>query len=240
MHRTFFRSKSSLVLPKTTILGARLLVAALALSLIPAAVRAQGSYRPATGANLGQEEAANAFAIFGAVTFVNGSIDADAFDRRLFLTGVRYSRQLVHNRLAAFSYTPEIIPASWLSQPILGDSHMAVQRSSPYTHTERTYAAGLSPIGFELSFMPARKLQPLVGTEEGFLYFQSKVPSPLAAQLNFTLDVRLGFRVHLDRRNAFSLEYVYHHLSNGYKAPQNPGVESQMLCFGYVRMLHRS
>jgi hypothetical protein len=38
-------------------------------------------------------------------------------------------------------------------------------------------------------------------------------------------------------RKAFSFEYIYHHLSNGYRAVQNPGVDSQMLCFGYVKVL---
>jgi hypothetical protein len=80
-------------------------------------------------------------------------------------------------------------------------------------------------------------LQPLVGTDEGFLYFSRNVPSPLAARFNFTVAVRLGLRVRLDHGKALSFEYIYHHISNGYRAVQNPGVDSQMLCFGFIKVL---
>jgi hypothetical protein len=110
----------------------------------------------------------------------------------------------------------------------------------PFTHTETTFGAGVSPIGLELRFMPHRRLQPLAGTSEGFLYFSRNVPSPAAAQFNFTVDVRFGLRVRLDHGKALSFEYIYHHLSNGYRAVENPGVDSQMLCFGYVKVLSGS
>src|ERR1700682_4439418 len=99
------------------------------------------------------------------------------------------------------------------------------------SHTETTFGAGVSPIGLELRFIPHGRLQPLVGTDEGFLYFSRNVPSPSAAQFNFTVDVRFGLHVRLDHGKALSFEYIYHHLSNGYRAVQNPGVDSQMLCF---------
>jgi hypothetical protein len=156
-------------------------------------------------------------------------------------TGIGYSRTLARNGVLALSYTPQLVPAAMLSQPVLGNGHWAVQHSiPPFTHTETTYGAGASPVGLELRFRPNRDLQPLVGTDEGFLYFSRNVPAPFAAQFNFTVEVRLGLRFRLDHGRAVSLEYIYHHLSNGYRAPQNPGVDSQMLCVGYVRRLRRS
>jgi hypothetical protein len=213
-------------------------LAALVLVLAPAVARAQSHDPAATTAKVGAEDGRNSFTIVGTATIANGSIEGDAFDRHLFLAGFRYSRTLVHREIATFSYSPELLPGAWLSQPILGDDHQAVQRSiPPFTHTETTVGAGASPIAVELTFLPARMLQPLVGTDEGFLYFSRNVPSPLAARFNFTVAVRLGLRVRLDHGKALSFEYIYHHMSNGYRAVQNPGVDSQMLCFGFIKVL---
>jgi hypothetical protein len=47
-------------------------------------------------------------------------------------------------------------------------------------------------------------------------------------------------RVRLPHGHALSLEYIYHHLSNGYRAVENPGVDSQIVSFGYQRALKGS
>jgi hypothetical protein len=160
--------------------------------LATADTRAQGPDSGAATAKVGAEDGRNSFTVVGTATFANGSIEGSAFDRHLFLAGIRYSRILVRRDILTLSYDPELLPGAWLSQPILGDDHRAVQRSiPPFTHTETAFGAGASPIALELAFLPARALQPLVGTDEGFLYFSRNVPSPLAARFNFTLAVRL-------------------------------------------------
>jgi hypothetical protein len=210
----------------------------LILLLAPHAARAQDPV-PATATNRRAAEAVrNSLTVIGTATFANGSIRGDAFDRHLILTGIRYGRLLVSNGVFALNYTAELIPGAWLSQPILGEHHEAVQRRiPPFTHTETTFGAGANPVGVELMLRPDRKLQPLIATDEGFLYFSRNVPSVSAARFNFTVDVRLGLRVRLDHGQALSLEYSYHHLSNGYRAVENPGVDSQMFCVGYLKVL---
>jgi len=199
---------------------------------------ASGAAPPATHvAPPSGNEARNSLAIVGAGTFANGAIRGVTSDRHLSLIGIRYSRLLAQTGVLTLRYTPEVVPAAWLSQPIWFD-HIPLRRSTPYTHTETTYGAGASPVGFEFGFVPAGKLQPLVSTNEGFLYFSRNVPSFYAAQFNFTLEVRLGMRLRLDHARAWSFEYVYH-LSNAYMAAQNPGVDSQMLSVGYGFRLGR-
>ena len=210
--------------------GARILVLILSTTI----VRAQGpGSAPITG---GPDActARNSFTIVGSATFANGTIKGDAFDRHLVLTGIRYNRMVMKSDVLALSYAAELLPAAWLFQPVFGDDHQSVQRSvPPLTHTETTFAAGANPIGAELMFRPHRALQPLVGTNEGFLYFSRNVPSVFAARFNFALGVRLGLRVRLDRGRALSVEYIYHHFSNAYRAVENAGVDSQMVSFGY-------
>ena len=214
---------------------------AFVLVLAPHIARAQDPVPAAASDSRGAETARTSLTIVGTATLANGSIQGDAFDRRLVLTGIRYGRVLVSNGVLTFSFAPEFLPAAWLSQPILGEHHEPVQRKMPpLTHTETTFGVGANPIGAELTLRPQRKLQPLIGTEEGFLYFSRNVPSASGARFNFTVNVRLGLRVRLDHGQALSLEYNYHHLSNGYRAAENAGVDSQMVCFGYLKVLNGS
>jgi hypothetical protein len=58
----------------------------------------------------------------------------------------------------------------------------------------------------------------------GFLHFSSKVPSVAAAQFNFVADGRIGAKILLRSGQTMSVAYVFHHLSNGFEARNNPGV----------------
>jgi hypothetical protein len=80
-------------------------LAALVLVLAPDVALAQTSDPTATTAEVGAEDARNSFTIVGTVTFANGSIEGDTFDRRLFLAGIRYSRILINAAvLLCFGY----------------------------------------------------------------------------------------------------------------------------------------
>lgn len=174
----------------------------------------------------------NSLTIFGTVTLANNSFYADAFDRHLYLFGVRYSRVLARTNTFAFSYTPEIIPVALLTQPAIG--RFALPRSiPPFTRTEVTYGAGANPVDFEFLFLPNRKFQPFISPSVGFLYFGKNVPSFFAAQFNFAADGRAGIRIPLNSGRAISAAYVFHHFSNGFQARDNPGVDSQMIYMGY-------
>jgi hypothetical protein len=177
---------------------------------------------------------ANSFSIFGTATFANSGFEGQAFNRHLSLLGVHYGRVLARTRMISFSYTPELIPVALLSQPYSNIGDFEVLRNQiPFTHSETSYGLGANLLGFELTFLPTRKIQPIVSTNEGFLYFSRNIPTPNAAQFNLTADIRLGFKIPLRGHKALSLSYMFHHLSNAYSAQQNPGMDSQMICVGY-------
>jgi hypothetical protein len=188
-------------------------VASLLLAPVPLAAQSRDEVRPTRSIGFSRQS----LTIAGTGTLSNGSIEGDVFDRQLVLLTLRYGLALARNRLLTFSYTPEFVPWAWLFQPSLPGGTDILLRQTPLTTTEVVSATGASPIGFELRFRPGKTLQ------------------PLAARFNFTLDVRLGTRVAIAQRSALSVEYVYHHLSNGYRALQNPGLDSQLLSLGYVR-----
>lgn len=207
--------------------------------VLPHAMLAQDTashgLRPAlssSGPKSSNAPSTNSLTIFGTVTLANSSFYADAFDRHLYLFGVRYSRVLARTNTFAFSYTPEIIPVALLTQPAIG--RFALPRSiPPFTHTNVAYGVGANPAGFEFLFLPQQKIQPFVSTNAGFLYFSKNVPSFFAAQFNFAADGRAGVKIPLTSGRAVSAAYVFHHFSNGFQGRDNPGVDSQMIYMGY-------
>jgi hypothetical protein len=77
-------------------------------------------------------------------------------------------------------------------------------------------------------------VQLLLDAQGGFLYFSSKVPSVSAARFNFVADERVGVKIILSSARSLSVAYVFHHLSNGFEAKDNPGVDSQMIYAGFT------
>jgi hypothetical protein len=171
--------------------------------------------------------------LFISGTFANHDFYAKSFDRHLSLLGLQYELLLTRNHIVSFSYIPEITPVALLAQPSIHG--FAVRRSIPsVTSTQYVYGLGTNPASFELAFRPFRKVQPLLDMQGGFLYFSSKVPSVAAAQFNFVVDGRVGAKILLRSGRTMSVAYVFHHLSNGFEARDNPGVDSQMIYAGYT------
>ena len=90
-----------------------------------------------------------------------------------------------------------------------------------------------APIGLKLNFRRSHELQPFASGSGGFLYFSKQVPVSGASQFNFTFDFGGGVEIVRDGRRGISIGYKYQHISNGYTAPINPGVDVQMVHVGY-------
>lgn len=180
----------------------------------------------------------NEWTAFTVNSLANAHVIGKTSDRRLVLAGIRYDRLLAHNRFVHFSFTPELIPLAALFQPVFGG--FALSRAfPPVTHRQVSYGLGASPLALELSILPRRKIQPYIGGAGGFLYFSRNVPSRFAAQFNFTMQASAGIKVRLNGESALSIAYIFHHISNGYAARENMGVDSQMISVGYTLAFHR-
>jgi hypothetical protein len=175
---------------------------------------------------------ANAWTLFANTSVANATLYGTSRDRHLTLFGVRYTRLLLEKNAFTVDYTPEIIPLAILSQPALGT--LAVPVRTPLTHSQTAYAFGVNPIGAELALLPHKRVEPFVGTTEGFLFFNRNVPSPQAAQFNFAFTMGTGVRLRLSESTGISLGYFFHHFSNASEAHQNPGLDSHLISFGYV------
>jgi hypothetical protein len=209
----------------------------LACCILPLRAQSQLSDHQSTSLVCTQQNSSLGFnqnlSVFMTATFANNGFYAKSFDRHLSLVGLQYGLLLTRNHIVALSYIPEITPVAFLAQPSIHG--FAVRRSIPsVTRTQYVYGLGSNPASFELAFRPLHKVQPLLDMQGGFLYFSSKVPSVAAARFNFVADGRIGAKIVLGSGRSMSVAYVFHHLSNGFEAKDNPGVDSQMIYAGYT------
>jgi hypothetical protein len=179
------------------------------------------------------ENRRNEFGVWGGLSFDATTWIGGIPNARFGNIGLRYGRVLAANDSLAFSWTIDVVPVAVLSVrrftivPTGSGSFTLQQRR------ERTYAAGLSPIGLKLNFRRKQMVQPFASGTGGFLYFSRDVPAPGAARFNFTFDFGGGVQIVRDSGRAITVGYKYQHISNGNRSPINPGVDVQMIYLGY-------
>jgi len=175
----------------------------------------------------------NEFGVWGSISFDATTWIGYTPDARFGSIGLRYGRVLAANRSLAFSWTIDAIPVAVLS---VRRFDIVPTGSGSFTlrqTRDHTYGAGLSPIGLKLNFRRSKVLQPFASGTGGFLYFSKQVPVSGASQFNFTFDFGGGVDIVRDGRRAISVGYKYQHISNGYTATINQGVDVQMIYVGY-------
>lgn len=187
---------------------------------------------PNSPASEGIRKGDNEFGVWGGVSFHSTTLIGKTPDARFANIGVRYGRVLAASETVAFSWTLDAIPLAVLSNP----RFTAVPSGSGFVVTQSrksVYAWGAAPIGLKFNFRRNRRVQPYGHATGGFLYFNEDVPLPGAARFNFTYDFSGGVQIVNSDRKAFTIGYKYQHISNGYRATFNPGVDVQMIFVGF-------
>ena len=227
----FRRHLDSHFLRMPNLMALSLMLALLFFAPQSAAQEASNSTTQQTSGSI--EDKRNEFGIWGGISFHAPTLIGKTPDARFGNIGLRYGRILAANDSLAFSWTIDAVPVAVLSvnRFILvptGAGSFTIQRDR-----ESTYGAGVSPIGLKLNFRATKKYQPFASGSAGFLYFTKDVPVPGAARFNFTYDFGGGLQIVKESGRAITLGYKYNHISNGYHAPINPGVDVQMIYVGY-------
>src|SRR5260221_4175093 len=174
----------------------------------------------------------NEFGVWGGISFNSPTLIGKTPDARFGNIGLRYDRVLAASKTVAFEWTIDAIPLSILSnkRPTvvpagLGFAIVLTRKS--------VYAWGAAPIGLKFNFRRNRRVQPFAQATGGFLYFNEQAPVAGAARFNFTFDFSGGIQIVNPNRRAFTIGYKYQHISNGYRATFNPGVDVQMIFAGF-------
>jgi hypothetical protein len=174
----------------------------------------------------------NEFGIWGGISFHSPTLIGKTPNARFGNIGLRYGRVLAASKTVAFEWTIDVIPLAVLSN----NRFTAVPSGSGFVITQSrksVYAWGIAPIGLKFNFRRNRKVQPFGQATGGFLYFNEDVPVVGAARFNFTYDFSGGIQIVNSNRRAFTIGYKYEHISNGYRATFNPGVDVQMIVVGF-------
>lgn len=164
-------------------------------------------------------------------------------DRDLYLAGARAEWVLESNRSFALAATMDAIPLAVVTRnPTYTDSVIgyAMGRKGRVSILQQTgrapvYGLGASPLGLEVLGPSLRAVRPYFSAAAGFLWFTRNTPAPETRRLNGTFELGLGFRVAQGEHHAWLLGYKFHHLSNAWTAPYNPGLDGNVFYLGLMR-----
>jgi len=204
----------------------RLLVGAMGLPLFSALVcftPVHGAETSAgTGASYALTKGTNEFGLWAGGSPDSSKIIGSTENRNLLLVSLRYGRVLAAWESLSLEYTLDIFPAAVVFEP----DRVRRGRST-------IYGAGLSPLGFKINFAQESWIKPFVATSVGVLYFVDDVPVPRSSRFNFTPEIGLGVQFFLTPKNAMTLGYKFHHMSNANTGRSNPGMDSHVIYAGF-------
>lgn len=113
--------------------------------------------------------------------------------------------------------------------------------TGPVTYTITTacgritdYGYGAEPLGQHIRFLPFSRIGPFIEANAGFLVFNRNIPSDEGRRFNFQFDGGAGLEYALPHRRWVAVEYRVHHISNAYTAPDNSGIDQQMIRLSYI------
>jgi hypothetical protein len=154
-------------------------------------------------------------------------------NRPLFEFNVHYARVLRRDDTWSMKYIAEIIPVVIIKQPQQGHDVNGDPVDLP-DGKRSIQGAGISPIGLQMNFRRGRALQPYVNGTAGVLYFTDNVPVADSSNFNFIFGFGAGLEVWYRQDQSLFLAYKYQHISNGYTARRNPGVDANLFYAGYA------
>jgi len=162
------------------------------------------------------------------------------YNRNLYITALRTTRQLYSRRDWSIEYAGDFIPLVWATQNpeyppgsrvVTCDEEECTQRLVPVF--KDAYAFGIAPLGFQVRFGATRYFRIVAGGSGGGLYFNRTIPDPRAARFNFMASGNVGIQCRTPLGSVF-VGGQLNHISNGNTGDVNPSMNSRMLSVGYA------
>jgi hypothetical protein len=170
------------------------------------------------------------FGAWWGLSLISGHIWGYAGDIRYMPVDLRYTYLFTAHRDWTMRYAPEVTALAMLDQP-----NPQAAPNDRLHQRKRIYGSGVSPVGFESDFFPAKRVQPFLTTNGGFLYFAERVLSPEGSQWMYTIDFGTGIHVFRKARQDWTIGYRYQHLSNANISHHNPGTDTSVFYIGVSR-----
>ena len=136
--------------------------------------------------------------------------------------GVEYDRRIGRLLGARFDWATEVIPVMILSQPKVSD----FWGNALTPEQELVPGISISPVGMRFLYRDGKKIRPFFLGKLGAAVFTQKALSPNATYVNFNIQAAFGVQYAINNRYDLRVEpFQFFHISNGYLAPSNPGMD---------------
>jgi Lipid A 3-O-deacylase (PagL) len=142
---------------------------------------------------------------------------------KAWTVGVEYDRHSWgHFMGSRMDYVVEILPFMFLSQPVVSD--FWGNAKSP--NQELVPGVSISPFGFRWLWRDDKAVRPYIVGKLGTAVFAKKAFSPNASYANFNVQADFGVLIKMTERVDLRVDpFVFFHVSNGYLAASNPGMD---------------
>lgn len=135
---------------------------------------------------------------------------------------VEYDRRWGHVGKMRLDYVAEIAPVTILSQPALSD----FWGGGLTPQQELVPGLAISPFGLRFVFRQGKKIRPIFVGKVGVIAFTKRAFSPDATYWNINVQAAAGVQYALNERFDVRVEpFQFFHVSNGYLARSNPGMD---------------
>jgi hypothetical protein len=182
----------------------------------------------------------NEFGVWGAYSTNSPAVFGSLGHGQLGVVAFRYARRLKYSDSYSLEYTIDIAPVEVVRQSKFRSCVVLINNEPapgfcPFGG-ETVYGGGTNPIGLKMNFRPRRQWQPFGALSCGLVATTRPIPEdePGIDQFNFTAEGQLGVE-HLNsaRTRAWRVGYKFQHISNGGLGRVNPGLNLNLLFFGY-------
>lgn len=184
-----------------------------------------------------KEPVASEISVMGMVPYGDYRLFSATIRCNAWTIGVEYDRHSWGHFLGSqMDYVVEVIPLVFLSQPASSD--FWGNATSP--NQEWVHGVSLTPFGFRWLWRSDKAIKPYVIGKLGVIVFNKKAFSPNASYANFNVQAAFGVQIRMTERVDLRIEpFEFFHVSNGYLAPSNPGMDELATKFGITYHLGR-
>jgi hypothetical protein len=159
--------------------------------------------------------------------------------RNHLMLGVQFVKPMGRDGPVTVAYAPNVVPLFVLTNNprAAARATRTAGREVPACEAVRcgpVYGVAAAPLGMRVEARPHPAVRVFAATAGGLVLFSRNVPVPEARRLNATLEWGGGAVVRTGSGPAVQMGFKYHHLSNGYTAARNPGVDGRVLYGGLL------
>jgi hypothetical protein len=170
-----------------------------------------------------KQPVASEIAVTGMIPYGDYRLYSATVRCNAWTVGVEYDRHSWgHFLKSQFDYVVEVIPVLILSEPAKSD--FWGNAKSPYQ--QLVPGISISPFGFRMLWMGNKAIRPYLIGKLGAAVFTQKALSPAASYANFNVQADFGVLIRMSERVDLRVDpFVFFHVSNGYLAASNPGMD---------------